>query len=108
MNAARIVDFLLEGDLTPEEFFASNPELLADYEFTPYSRYGYFEVKRWVSGMYNYLGSVVYTQGAWYPYEVAPGLNRSHKHIVSPGAGSYKTREEAAKVLWELYRKEGQ
>lgn len=106
MNAERIVEALLEGELTPEEFLASAPDLLAHYEFIPFDR-STLEVKRWSGGMYDYIGKVMRADnGGWFAYCVAPGLKRGMSYRTTD-VKLRPTKGDAADDLWKLYQKEG-
>jgi len=105
MNAAEIVDILLEGWIDPEEFVNANPEMFATFTFHPF--HNMFEVKRWEDGSYYYIGSVRQdpVDKTWYAHEVPPVGRRSYRHVMSD-APFRQTREQAAQDLWQDYKRE--
>jgi len=102
MNAARIVNFLLEGDLTPEEFLGSLPRhILHRFDFADdtgpaNAALGRERLRVYITGPHGkgFIGYIHKMGGFWYAYRL-----RDFKHIED--APLRNTEEEAAQDLYD-------
>lgn len=113
MNANEIVDILLEGPMTPDEFIEGNPEMLHSLtiEWDRVGLDGGVPIYLWDSGCYTYIGTIRQSDSFFIPYEVNPdyipgGVHRMRYVMASPVR--YEEPLQAALALkkeWEKTRR---